>query len=98
MQDNCANTYNPDQNDIDNDGIGDACDKCNLTGPGGIIDRDGDGVDDICDNCPQTSNENQEDADNDGLGNACDGDDDDDGIGKLRATQHESCSYSIAGA
>lgn len=27
--DNCPNTYNPDQADSDNDGIGDACDLCN---------------------------------------------------------------------
>ncbi len=28
--DNCPNAYNPDQADVDNDGIGDACDSCRL--------------------------------------------------------------------
>jgi spore coat protein A len=34
--DNCANNHNPDQADIDNDGIGDVCDPC--------TDVDGDGL------------------------------------------------------
>jgi len=28
MEDNCPNTYNPNQDDIDGDGSGDACDAC----------------------------------------------------------------------
>ena len=80
--------YNPDQNDIDNDGIGDVCDKCNKTGPDGIHDEDGDGVDDVCDNCPRISNENQENSDGDDTGNACDPDDDNDGRSKNTTPLH----------
>ncbi|CAI8038078.1 Thrombospondin-2 [Geodia barretti] len=79
-QDNCPRVYNPDQKDVDRDGIGDACDPCNLTGPNGIVDRDRDGVDDICDNCPQFANPKQENGDNDATGDACDPDNDNDGI------------------
>ena len=74
---------------MDNDGIGDACDKCNLTGPGGIVDRDNDGVDDICDNCPQTPNENQNNIDGDDTGDSCDPDDDNDGTSEA----HVNCPY-----
>ena len=82
LQDNCPRVYNPDQKDVDRDGIGDACDPCNLTGPNGIVDRDRDGVEDICDNCPQFANPNQENGDNDATGDACDPDNDNDGISK----------------
>jgi hypothetical protein len=41
--DNCNYTYNPDQADFDNDGIGDTCD-----------DSDGDGLFDSEDNCPNS--------------------------------------------
>ncbi|MCH4551718.1 pectinesterase family protein [Aestuariibaculum lutulentum] len=42
--DNCIDTYNPDQADMDNDGIGDVCD-----------DSDGDGLVDSEDNCPNST-------------------------------------------
>lgn len=74
--DNCVNNYNPGQQDIDRDGIGDACDS--------FTDSDSDGVQDSADNCPARSNRSQADADDDGLGDACDSqnglDLDDDGV------------------
>jgi hypothetical protein len=70
--DNCPNAYNPYQEDVDYDEIGDACDEC--------TDIDGDGFGDpgyvanICqiDNCPDTPNPDQNDADSDGIGDICD--------------------------
>jgi len=71
-EDNCADTYNPDQKDYDLDGIGDACDDC--------TDWDGDGYADpgypasSCptDNCPNDYNIDQIDDDSDNVGNLCD--------------------------
>jgi len=62
--DNCVHNYNPGQEDIDRDGIGDACDS--------FTDIDSDGIQDSADNCPYRSNRSQADADGDGLGDACD--------------------------
>ena len=52
FEDNCDFTTNENQSDIDQDGVGDACDEC----PGG--DRDGDGICDDQDNCRSTANPN----------------------------------------
>ena len=66
--DNCPNLYNPNQVDLDKDGLGDTCDW----------DDDGDGVGDLPDNCPYNPNSDQLDQDADGSGDACDADADGD--------------------
>ncbi len=66
--DNCVNVSNPNQEDSDGNGIGDACQ-----------DIDADGLVDIADNCPRIYNPNQEDTDGNGVGDICQ-DTDEDGI------------------
>lgn len=61
-QDNCPDTPNANQLDLDRDGIGNACDS----------DADGDQINDLAaDNCPTVFNPDQRDSDSNGVGDAC---------------------------
>jgi hypothetical protein len=75
--DNCPVLWNPEQKDVDEDGVGNECDTCpsipnadQSVGP--CSDDDGDGVLNAKDNCPSEKNPAQSDEDQDGTGNACD--------------------------
>lgn len=59
--DNCPDERNSDQEDLDRDHRGDACDD----------DIDGDNVINEEDNCPRKSNRAQTDSDGDGIGDLC---------------------------
>ena len=73
--DNCASVFNPDQEDVDQDGIGKVCDPNDA-----VTDSDGDTINDTTDNCISISNKDQKDTDLDGIGDVCE---DTDGDGKL---------------
>jgi len=92
-RDNCPVTYNPDQDDTEDDGAGDICDpdddndgvddvadNCMFTPNPTQLESDGDGFGDACDNCVAVHNPGQENADGDALGDDCDTDDDNDGL------------------
>ena len=89
--DNCIDAFNPNQEDWNNNGIGDACEDSD--GDGVVdadddcwtdtgypwVDADGDNVEDYCDNCPIVWNPNQHNMDGDEFGDICDEDIDGDG-------------------
>ena len=60
-KDNCPTVYNPDQKDMNKNGIGDLCDP----------DIDGDGILNSLDNCPTVYNPAQKDSFGDGIGDVC---------------------------
>jgi hypothetical protein len=48
--DNCPDLFNPDQADIEGDGIGDVCDNCPDIANPNQVDADSDSTGDVCDN------------------------------------------------
>ena len=79
FQDNCQGTFNPRQDDTDNDSGDPPYQPINLFprapltgGDACDTDDDGDGVVDVNDNCSKKVNRDQADRDADGVGDICD--------------------------
>jgi CSLREA domain-containing protein len=70
--DNCPADFNPRQEDVDSDGIGDACDNARMVPNTDQVDIDGDGIGNVADNCRDLSNATQVDTDADAVGDRCD--------------------------
>ncbi len=77
----CDPFPNDPQNDqLDVDGIGSDLDNCPFENNPSQSDIDADGVGDACDICPTSADPLQLDSDKDGIGDGCDNDIDGDGI------------------
>ena len=73
--DNCVLVSNPDQQDLDSNGVGDTCSLVDVNVGAVFRDSDIDGVADIVDNCLWVPNPFQTDSSGgipDGIGDACD--------------------------
>lgn len=68
--DNCANVFNPNQEDSDGDTVGDACDNCQLTANVDQTDADQNGIGDTCQN--EDFFDTNQDTDGDGRPDATD--------------------------
>ncbi len=88
-EDNCPLVSNPEQEDVDATGYGDACEAMEFItpccGPECFLDSDGDMIPDALDLCPWTVDldgmEGNMDSDGDSVGDSCDESDDFDGDG-----------------
>ncbi|MDP3858739.1 MAG: thrombospondin type 3 repeat-containing protein [Stagnimonas sp.] len=76
---------NANQQDVDGDGKGDACDSVN------DLDVDGDGISNASDNCPASPNAAQADGDGDGVGDVCDATDNQDIDGDSVSNAGDNC-------
>ena len=74
IDDDCDGMIDDDElgEDIDGDGVHNACDNCRDVYNADQVDADVDGVGNACDNCMRVPNPGQENTDGDSRGDACD--------------------------
>jgi len=73
FEDNCPDQFNPEQEDSNVNGVGDACEyPTGSTNDPIDEDFDNDGIPNPDDNCPDTPNPGQIDSNQNGIGDACD--------------------------